>query len=165
MDVDDLLTTANSLLAAVVAGWPAEAEPLPGRSYVNDGQVPWDCEQLTVNVERLFATEGDLGVEAVGVTSGLGLFLRAGVFAISLVRCSPVSTQQGQTVKPPTIDKIEASASRVLRDAEAVFGALAAELPLGNYPGCGTLAFESWTAEGPEGGFAGGTTRVRVLLT
>lgn len=162
MDVDDLLTTAESLLSAVITGWPDEAEELPGRSYVNDGQVPWDCEQLTVNLERLFATEGDLGIEAIGVTSGLGLFLRAGVFAITLVRCTAKPDSKGN---PPKPEEIEPFASRVLRDAMAVFGALAEQLPLGNYPGCGTLAFESWTAEGPEGGFAGGTTRVRVLLT
>lgn len=161
MEVEGLIDAADSVLAAVMAGWPAEAEPLPGRSYVNDGQVPWDCEQLTVNVERMFATEGDLALEAIGITSGIGLWMRAAVLAVTLVRCSPKPDGKGN---PPKPDDIAPSASRVLRDAEAVWGALGAQFEIGDFPGCGGLAFESWTAEGPEGGFVGGTTRVRMLL-
>lgn len=161
MDVDDTLTAAQNVLDAVRASWPAEAEPLPDRSYVNDGQVPWDCEQLTVSVERKFATEGDLAQEAIGIVSGVGLYMRAAVMAITLVRCSPKPDGRGN---PPKPDEIEASSSRVLRDSDAVWGSLVESFELGNFTGCGALAYESWTAEGPEGGFAGGTTRVRIRM-
>lgn len=158
-----ILDLADALLNGVVAEWPDDASPLPDLQYVSNGAVPWDgCEVLAVSYVRTFpAIEGDPTQE--GITSAPGLSaLRAAVYDVVLLRCSPDITMVGPEIVMPAVEHIRASGVQVLTDVQALTNAVFAAQKAGDIPGCSGLALENCTAAGPEGGMVGNLLRVRL---
>jgi hypothetical protein len=154
----------RAMLDGIVTRWPIDADPLPALQYVANGQVMWDgCEVLAATVERQANTEADVGLEQYNI-QGPGLANRFAVVAVLLIRCVPEMTVTMDAVSPPDAADIEASARSHLLDAEALYGAILATHRAGEITSCNGLAYEAWTSDGPQGGFGGGTLRVRVLL-
>lgn len=162
--VTRLYDIARAFLDAVVDGWPAEAPPLPSRRYVSNGLVFWDCcETLAVEVERTFGIEADPSVEQIIQVPGL-LGMRAATIAVWLIRKVVDIDEQGEAVVFPAADEIEDDAQVVLADAQAVLNVLIDAQRAGTLATCQGVAFENWTAQGPEGGLGGGVLRVRAML-
>lgn len=158
-----LYDLAAATLTAVGTHWPGDAEPLPDEQFVTNGLVIWeidDCaERLCTFVERTFGVEADVALEQI-TTLGAGFANRGATVGVTLLRCVP--DLDDNTV--PTGVELDASAQIILGDAQALMNALIAAWKAGDLPGCGQLAFESWTAEGPQGGMGGGTLRMRMLV-
>lgn len=165
--VTRLFDLARATLDAVVAHWPIDATPLPDLQFVSNGQVIWDgCELLATAVERTFAVEADVGLEEFNVM-GPGFANRAAVVLVTLLRCVPdiETNANGDIVSVPSPAETEESAALILTDAQGAFNAVLAGQKAGEIAMCNALAFESWTAEGPQGGMGGGTLRMRMLLS
>lgn len=155
----------RALLDAAVTYWPMDAEPLPDRQYVAPGQIIWDgCDQLVATVERQANVEADVGIEQYSV-QGPGLTNRFAVVAVALIRCVHDLADDGVAeAGPPTPAEMESDAVIQLTDSESLYQSILAGHRAGEITSCRGLAYEAWTSEGPQGGFAGGTLRVRVLL-
>jgi hypothetical protein len=154
----------RAMLDAIVTNWPSDADPLPALQYVANGQIMWDgCEMLAATVERQANTEADVGLEQYNI-QGPGLANRFAVVAVALIRCVPEMKVTLDEAIPPDPTDIEDSARSQLLDSEALYGAILAGHKAGTITSCNGLAYEAWTSDGPQGGFGGGTLRVRVLL-
>lgn len=156
-----LYDLAQATLDAVVAGWPAEATPLPERQYISDGAMVWDgCEFLTVLVDATFGTEGDVSIETI-IQMGMGFTLRAALIGVGIFRCVPTVDDEGAAPDPSEIDS---SAHVVLTDAIALFNVLAGAQQAGRIATCNGLAFERWSGQPPQGGMGGGVLTFRAML-
>lgn len=161
---DRLYLVASKALEVIVAAYatfdPADVAPLPDRRYVADGTAVYDCEQLTVQVERVYSTQGATAQEVVADQNCLGM--RSATLAITTLRCVPSINSKGQAPKP---DAIAAAARRVLPDPTVQWEALRDGFRSGALaPFDNGLAFEAWQAIGPDGGLSGGVLRVRWSL-
>lgn len=158
---DRLYTVAALCLATIEDYYEAQAQDLPTRRGVADGVAIYDCEQMTVQVERVYSIAGNSAVEELAEADCLGM--RAATLAITTLRCAPTLTSQG---KAPTTAKIDASAQRVLADPTLQWNALRQARKQGTLaPLNHGLVLEGWQGIGPEGGLSGGTLRVRWALT
>lgn len=161
---DRLLTIAEEVLANVADRWPDDADPLPEQQYVTNGTIAWDgCELLAVSVARTAqASEGDPASEAI-VSTPAFLGLMFAVADITLLRCVPDMTQDGNELPLlPSPDELTASAVQILKDAQALTNTALAMAK--NLASCGGVVVEGWTPAGPEGGMGGGSLRIRVSL-
>lgn len=132
----------------------------PTRQYVADGNlVAWDCEQLCVSVEDTHSIVGNPAAESQD--PDLAMAMRAATIGIWLVRCCPMMDDDGE---PPTADAIDASAQVVLADPQIMVDALWNAQQAGQLATCRGLAFQRWTAVGPQGGLTGGVLRIAVAL-
>lgn len=158
-----LYALAGDVLDGIVSYYAAQGVELPGRRYVSDGLTAWDCDQLTVEVRRTFPIAGDVTAE---VQHTFPHVLGRGVeVAIQLLRCSPTIEEITEgDVAPPDVAAIEESALRKLSDAEMIPAALLDAYRNNALPGCGGVAFQSWTSVGPEGGLTGGEVIMRLAL-
>lgn len=158
---DRLYQVAALCLRVIEDYYAAEGLDLPTRRCVSDGVAIYDCEQLTVQVERIYSTAGNASAEVIAEADCLGM--RAATLAITTLRCAPTLTSAG---KAPTTSKIDASAQRVLADPTIQWSALRAARKAGDLaPYNHGLVLEGWQGIGPEGGLSGGTMRVRWALT
>lgn len=153
---------AQACLDAVVAHYITEGVVLPDRQYVSNGLPAFDCEQVTVHVPETFGITGTpLGENPSDQYRDAGHAMRAGIFAVTIVRCVPTIDDNGQ---PPAV-ALEVTASQVIyADAVLSLNALIVAEGAGDLPGCGSVVFRSWTNENPQGGFGGGTLRVAISL-
>lgn len=166
MTTSRLFNLASAARDLLVQDWPTDdtiASPLPDREYVNNGAVIWDCEQLVVSVERTFGIIGDVTQEIFDAQYGT-MALRAMTIAVWIIRCVPDIDSSGQEIILPTPAALEESAAELLADEDQVIAILAKAQREGRFAGCESLAFENWQAQGPEGGFGGGVTRLRIGL-
>lgn len=170
----DVATTAQELLDHVVAHYvaaaPGTVAPLPERRAVLAGDprtVAWDCEQLMVSLEGIGigpSPDSQLGTPAVRMGSPISATaLRHAVFAVSLVRCTPQSDEQGN---PPTAAALNEAGLTFMRDcgmlsqAMVTFaGILANQLPDTASVECGAV-----TPIGPSGGFHGADTAMAITV-
>lgn len=160
LPADRLYLAARALLDAVVAGYAAAGVALPPRQFVSDGTPAWDCEQVTVYVERTFS-----GTVAAESTSPMNcLVVRSAQFSIEIARCTPVFAD-GWSDAPPTGDAIEAVAETVLADPMIVANSIVAAQRAGDLAGKDGLSLIEWESLGPQGGLVGGRQRVRWQLT
>lgn len=161
--VDKIYNLARASLDAIVGRWDSDAEPLPDKQYVSNGLVIWDeCEQLAVEVERTNGTLGDLSQPIIDQTPLTAM--RFVTLAVWLIRCVHDLQVEGENVTLPSADEMEADAQILLADPTAILNALVAARKAGDLGACGGLAFDEWTAQGPDGGLAGGVLRVRLAL-
>ena len=167
-----LTDLAHAVLNGVIGHWPLgdpdlpDLLELPARRYVTIGTSPiQDCEQLVVSVERTFGTEGNPALERiVNITSGVP-WLRTAVITVQIIRCiSTVDAGPGGTPIIPRADVMDSEGSVVLADADATLRALIESHNAGELGGCGEIALENWRALGDQGGFHGGTSRLRLNL-
>jgi hypothetical protein len=157
---DRLFAVASKCLAIIEAHYATANVELPDRRGVTHGNAIYDCEQLTVQVERTYSIQGAAAAEVVADTNCLGM--RAATLAITTLRCVPTQDRGG---KPPRPAAEEAAAQVVLQDPTLQWTALREAFKAGGLkPYDHGLAFETWQAIGPDGGLSGGTMRVRWAL-
>lgn len=155
---------ARSTLDAVVAGWPTDpdvAVPLPERRYVGFGLMAWDCEQFTVSGTRAYSIDGDVAAEQIISTPVF--YNRAYEMQLSIIRCVPDIDTSGDVIIEPTPTDIEVSAQAAFADQQTLTDVLIAAQEARQLAAFSGLAFGNWTAEGPQGGFGGGTLGVRLV--
>jgi hypothetical protein len=159
--VTKLYDLCTAVLAAVVAGWPDDATPLPERRYVSDGAVVWDdCEQLSVSIDRTFtAVEGDPTGEGFSASPSL-MAMRVAHVNVGLLRCVPDIVQQGTNFYAPKDEDVAAAAAVILTDAQALTQVIVGMA----LTACGSISFEGWAAAGPEAGMGGGVAAARMML-
>lgn len=158
---DRLYTVASLCLSVIEDHYAEKGADLPTRRCVTDGVAIYDCEQLTVQVERVYSITGNAAQESLAEADCLGM--RAATLAITTLRCVPTLTSQG---KAPTTAKLDASAQRLLADPTLQWNALRQARKAGALaPYNHGLVLENWQGIGPEGGLGGGTMRVRWTLT
>lgn len=155
-DLYDLAVVAKD---AVVAYYLAQGVELPERRYVADGIPAWfpGCPQFTTRIVRVYS--GTPGAETVGEVDCLVQF--TAVVGLEVTRCVPTVNDRGD---PPPADDVEASAGVVLADPALLFSAVFDAYQSGDFGDCGGLAYEQWTAKGPDGGMAGGELTVRLQI-
>jgi hypothetical protein len=153
---------AVSALDAVVAHYAAIGVELPKRRLVSAGQSPWDCELVNVWVQRDYPTAG--GPESalfVSVRAAAAHFFRAAVLGVQVVRCYPTVDDMGE---PPDPAEETIAAELVHGDVDHLWAALLAASSAGTFSQRNGVAYEGWTALGPDGGLAGGVLTVHALL-
>lgn len=161
--VDRLWLVCNDLLAAVVNH---HGGTLPARQYVAAGAPAWDCELVSAWCDRTAGTEGDPAQETVTSLPGNAAWaMRAGTFVVTIVRCVPPPTVQGEEVVPPSVADEEAAAQVLYEDAQRTVNALVSAYRAGELASCHGLAMLDWRSLGPDGLLVAGELRVRVRLT
>lgn len=100
----------QSILDAIVAVYTAEGVPLPSRQLLATGQVPHDCEQVSVAFIQLYlGTPGSQAEQPQACNAP-----RTGVFEISVVR--QTATPEPRT-SSPTAANITLVTEQQMRDA------------------------------------------------
>lgn len=161
--VTRLYDLCQAVLEAVNAEWPAEAEPLPDLQYVTNGEVAMDgCDVLAVSIERTFPIAGDQSFEVL--EPGISLAQRAAVVVLSLFRCVPIVTDDGEEAVNPTAAQLEESALELLMDAQALENAVVAAGEDERIGGCAGVTLADSNALGPFGGMGGCELRIRVRM-
>jgi hypothetical protein len=154
--------TAKALLDAVVGGYETAGVDLPERQLVALGLPAWDCEQLTVSIERIYAHGGDVNIEAPTVTHAHpGFLMRAAVMSVLLLRCVPTSDDSGT---PPAAEDEQAGALAVYADQQLVENAIIDAYNAGGLASCAGLTIVEWLSQTPQGALGGGLTRLRISL-
>ncbi len=157
-----LATLATQALEAVEDYYLANALPLPDRRLVSHGQSPWDCELLNVWVARDYPTDGGPEFESLmSIRPHPGHYFRAAVLGVQLVRCYPTLADDGS---PPDADTEAQAAAELLADADQLWRALLEARDMGRFSQPNGVAYEGWTALGPDGGLAGGVLTCHALL-
>lgn len=162
MNRSALYDIAEAMLAAVVAGWKPTATALPARQGISDMDGVWDCEQLSVVVELMSPTQGDVTQQNFGAPPPL-LGIRFATIAVWLLRCVPDIDSEGTEPVLPSADDITAAAHDTLGDAIDVLDLIVAAVLADKIPGVehGDMTYDGWTpAKGS--GIGGGVSRFRV---
>lgn len=157
-----LPTLPAQALAAIEDGYTAAGVTLPDRRLVSAGQSPWDCELVNVWVQRDYPTAG--GPEfatLLSIAAHPGHFFRAAVLGVQVVRCYPTMSDAGD---PPDPTEETLAADLVHGDVDLVWQSLLAASAAGRFSQRNGVAYEGWTALGPDGGLAGGVLTVHALL-
>jgi len=145
---------ARTVLDAVVTGFAVDGVALPERQYVANGAVAADCEQLVVQVARIFrglpgGTEGGTSPCHGPVSMDVD---------VHLLRCVPTIEGEGEDVSLPSAVELEASGEELLRDAEILRRSIK---PLVD---CRSIVLGNLVPYGPEGGLGGWTYRLVVQI-
>lgn len=164
-DPDRVWLMAQSVKAAIEAGYTAAGVDLPERVFVSPGLPAWDCEELAVQVEANIGQEGDIAAEVLQPRlPGAGHALRAIRVALHMIRCVPTVDQAADEPVIPTAAEEEYAAETILVDSQLMLNCLVAAQRAGDLPSCSGLVFEQWQNVGPDGGLGGGILRVRLGL-
>lgn len=158
---DRIFAVARMALSVIEDAYEEASVDMPQRRAVVGGNAIYDCEQLTVQAERVYGINATAAVENPAEEDCLGM--RAVLLAITTLRCVPNISDRG---KAPKVELLEASALRELGDPTIQWNALRQARKSGALaPFNHGLAFAGWQAIGPDGGLGGGTLRVRWTLT
>lgn len=162
--VTRIVDVCDDLLAAVLTH---HGGTLPGRQYVSAGPPAWDCELVAVYCESTGNVDGDPNIAAFeSVTRLPSHTMRAGVFVLTIVRCTPaIPDAVGSTIINTSVHEEEAASTALHEDAQRLPNAIIAAERAGELPGCNSLALGGWTSVGPDGGFVAGELRVVVGLS
>lgn len=167
---DRIFDIATACLEAVEAHYGSEGYDLPARRYVANGLPAFDLtedqecdEQVTVFCESTYGIQGSPLIEDPREQlADAGHAMRAGIFAITVVRCVPTIDD---STAIPTVAEENASSQEIYADAVLTLNALVAAQRAGELPGCGSITFLRWTNENAQGGVGAGTLRVAIALT
>ncbi len=153
----------GDLLGAVIAH---HGGSLPARAYISGGPPAWDCELLATWCENTVGIDGNVAQEQQQpLARHAGHTMRAGVFVVTLVRCTPaLPDTEGDQIVLPSVAEEQAAARTLYEDGQRTLNALVAAERAGELPGCNSLVFQQWSTLGPEGGLVAGELRVRVGL-
>lgn len=159
---DRIKAIADAMLAAIVFHYIEEGVDLPARQYVANGLPAFDCEQVTVFCENTVGIQGSPLAEFPSEQfRDAGHAMRAGIFAVTIIRCVPMLDDDGD---PPAVEAEDESAALIYGDAVRALNALIGAEERGDLPGCGSVVFQRWTNENAQGGLGGGTLRVAISL-
>ena len=108
-DFGDVQKTLQHIIDVIEARYASAGVPLPSRAYTAVGDVgssiALDCEQFTVNfVQAYLGLPGQPDLQPKGC-----LRVMSGDFVVQVTRCIPTPTTTSRGVKPPAVEKIEAS--------------------------------------------------------
>lgn len=159
-----IFDTCQVILDAVIAH---HGGSLPDRRVIPAGPPALDCELLAVWMETSSGADGgNVAAESIDpLRTSASHTMRAGTFVVSIARCTPDTPEQGIKVRLPKAEKVTAAGRILYEDAQRSLNALVAAEKAGELVGCNGVAFMSWTALGPDGGFIMGELRVRVGLS
>lgn len=102
---------ANDLLTNVIDIYSDGGLSLPGRRYISEGTVAFDCELVAVELRRVYrGLPGQEGVIGPSLCSGT----RTAEIHVWIVRCTSVPQDNGD---PPTEASIEQFAQPIYIDA------------------------------------------------
>lgn len=150
----DLYDLATALLEHVTQTFATENIDLPTRQYVTTGDVAIDCEQLVVQVGPIRS-----GLPEIPEERRLKYPRMMSVdLTVWLTRCVPTQDNQG---RPPTAASLEESSVDLLRDRVVCW---TAAMSSAWRSACQDASGGLGDAHGPEGGYAGCTTRVTVQV-
>lgn len=142
----DLFATASEIKTLIEQALTTAGASVPERSYVANGEVAYDCEQLSVEVVAI--TPGTLSAERQGPPRPN--LIPVAQLQVALIRdCAPGPDGDGN---PPTPEAIEAHSQIVLRDGLALATAFLKAPALSV---CKKVNVLSCTRYGPSGNVAG----------
>jgi hypothetical protein len=165
---------ARGLLTEVVNHYADAAVALPERRCLvpgAPGAVAWDCEQVTLALAQLSVDTGGNQASLLPMAgSAAGVMLtRLATFAIQVVRCSPVSDDEGTPPAPELLETAALTAyddvgmlSQLLVEVAALVPGTRSWLPIGSRVNAGQVA-----SLGPEGGMQAveATVTVSAMVT
>lgn len=159
MPSSQLYDACAATLAAVVAHYSTLGVELPARRYVNSGEPAWDCDQVVVYPET---TVPGLSTTITNEPLRPCTYFRTATLYIEIARCVPVESGNG---RPPTVDRLDEAARRLLADPVDVANGILAANRSGTLGGFDGISLGSWDALGPQGGFGGGRQTIQFQLT
>lgn len=148
----ELLDEANSALELYEG-----AEAPPERSYVAQGAVAWDCDQLTVHLVRIRPKLLDSRSAACAV-------VLVATYAVTLLRCVPGPDDNGN---PPSADELNVANQQLAVDGEALLKSLTRAWAQGSWPAgvpCRRVEWGALEPLAPSGKLAGWRLEVSVQL-
>lgn len=154
-----LFDIATQALDAVVSRFAAEAVALPDRRYVTAGEVALDCDQVVVEIVRVFT-----GLPGGEITEPVSCAVpRSAEMNIWLIRCVPGMSEDGSA---PSASALSDSGEELLTDGWILTWGLLQEYRDGNFLSqCDKLVIGNLTSVGPEGGFGGWALNIQADLT
>lgn len=170
-DSTDLHAAAQALLLACIDALDQETdEGSPERRFVSPGVPPWDCpEQLTVHVGGPYIAETNAG-RGGPLTPGHRI-ADAGVLTlvqmtVTILRCLPTVTSEGDVIEFPAPADLDAAAAVVNRDLWAIWNFLVDRKRTGELFGgdCREFSLDPASSIGSQGGAGGWQIPVRVHL-
>lgn len=156
------LDEARAILAVIEAGYAEGGSPLPVRRYVAGHAPAYDCEQVTVHLVRTFSYDGRVSTEVsapIGDRSSHTLGLRAGQYAVTIMRAVPTVAKAGARPTLPQASAMEDAAEAILDDAERVPAVLAAGA---QGFALNAVSLGAWVSVPAQGGLAGGQVSITV---
>lgn len=148
---------AHCLLLAVKNRLIDERGPID-RSYVAAGAVAADCDQLTVQVIRVFG--GFPGNEGPQTQTPCAA-PRTVELSFKLYRCVPTMSEKGA---PPSPAELEASAAGLLADLWVMIQGIRVAIADGfGCTSCKGARFGTITPLGPQGGLGGWDVRLEAM--
>lgn len=158
-DPNQLYDLASDLLQAIVDYYAEYAVPLPGRRYVSGAQPAFDCEQVTVEMVRVFPGLPGVGETAQGNILGCA-FVRTVEWQVSIIRCAPTPKEKGEF---PSEDELEGFGHSVLRDAWMLMFASIRGKSQGLYGSeCQNFRIQQLGPINPQGGFGGAAVLIQM---
>lgn len=155
-----LWTAADELLQFAVDVLADNGRAAPDRQYVAEGGVAFDCEQLVVQVARVFlGAPGEQVTDPVNCSATLVADL-----TVWLIKCA---APMGDNGEPPSDEEIEAVSQVLLTDGlvltEGLIRGLQGHQVFTSLESP-AVAIGELAPQGPEGGMAGWTLTVSVGL-
>lgn len=160
---EQLYILARTLLDETETRLTAAGRTIPGRSYVHVGSTAHDCDQLTVEIGRVFP--GQPGVETFGLEDREPCVgVRTAEFFVELVRCFPTSQSSGAA---PTSSALDFASQELMTDGFVIVRGLsraAAEHLIAD-TACDEVSIGTLSFPPPEGASAFVRLPVQVLLS
>lgn len=156
-----IVTEVVAYYAAAVAAAPddLELQALPPRQFVSEGVPAWDCEQLCLQVERIYVTNGNVAAAETDPILQAKSDKRAMQGSLILLRCAADLDDRDIV---PDADEIQKAGRVVLRDAVMMENAIDAAIRAGSLARCRSWSLTEWVGVGPEGGLVGGVLRFAI---
>jgi hypothetical protein len=160
---DTLYVIARTILDEAETRLDNAGRPVPARRYVHAGQTAWDCDQLTVEITRVFA--GQPGVEGLGLEdreSCVGL--RTVEYLVELVRCFPTLNAAGAA---PTMTALDYASQEIATDGWIIVQGLADAAAAGSIAdtACDDVAIGTLLFPEPQGAMVGIKLPIQVVLS
>lgn len=152
----DLLASMVTYIGTPVSGG-GPGLTVPERSFVANGSVAWDTEQLYVRPDRLyFGTATDESLKLVKIPASRTIVIEVGVLI-----CVP-SIPESDIY--PTAEAIDNSAAETLPWAVALGNAIINASKTGVFDACQDVAIGASLPQGPDGALAGWSQELRIQL-
>ena len=156
-NVDYLYSLGQEILTNAVAALAANGIAAPARRYVSPGEIADDCEQMVVQLSRVYS--GFPGGEILAPEK-CG-FVRTGEFLLRLIRCVLDTEDQ----LPPTDAELDARGRTLLQDVWVLHQGLIERYGSGAFLArCQDLALGGASPVGPEGGLGGWQFVLQIQL-
>lgn len=158
-NVDYLDDLAHEILATAIDALEDNAITPPVRQFVSPGAIADDCDQIAVELARIFT--GRPGAE-VAEPEQCG-YARTAEFFIRIVRCLASASDDDDII--PTPDELNGDAKIVMRDIWVIHQELITRRAAGTFlDRCQNLLVGNALPAGPEGGLGGWQLLIQVQI-